>query len=135
MNDELMEFKRAQREALLASRERNAVSILSSERTRILEEVPASDEWRARQCPHCLGLGKIAGLFSRYDCHQCEGTGFVLDDPVKLIHHLLAGGRKLRHQYRALERDMAEFRSMWTESEIADRQERQMGEKINSRFD
>lgn len=135
-NEELLEFKRQQLQALRQEREAAAVSVLSNERTKILEELPtAADTWTAQQCPLCLGMGKVAGLFSKYDCGACHGSGFVLDDPIKLIHHLLDGGRKLRAMYRAKERELADFKALWTEKEITERQGHRLGEQINSRFD
>lgn len=132
-----VDFKRSQQAALQAARESKHGSILDG--LTLLDE-PGSDDKKEpdrkplRPCPLC-DKGMYQGLFGKSECAECHGTGFELDDPIEVIRALLVGGKKLRLQYKALNRQANEFKAMWTEEEIERRQGQLFAEKHHSRFD
>lgn len=132
-----VEFKRRQQAALKAARENKHGSILDG---LSLSDDPSSDDENGagrkplRPCPLC-DKGMYQGLFGKSECAECHGTGFELDDPIEVIKALLAGGKKLRLQFKALTRQANEFKAMWAKEEIELRQGRLFAEKHHSRFD
>lgn len=140
MSDESIAFKREQSAMLRSRRMQSAPSI--TERFKIEITTPASQAADAaekkagiKKCSHCHGTGMVAGLFSRYECHVCDGTTFDLSDPVALIKHLLAGGRKLRIQYNAKDRELKDVIELMGPEEVERKRELRWANSINSAFD
>ncbi|EKO3439514.1 hypothetical protein NTE19_003406 [Vibrio fluvialis] len=52
-------------------------------------EVVSSDDSPAPipVCAFCGGKGKVQGLFSKSDCFSCDGTGYDMSDPVRVVKH------------------------------------------------
>lgn len=132
-----VEFKRGQIKALKAAREARHGSVLegftvAKEPSNANENDPVRKPLRS--CHDC-DKGLIQGLFAKYECSACHGTGYELDDPIEVIKALIAGGKKLRKLYRDQAREFREFKGMWTEQEIEQRTETKFVEKHHSRFD
>lgn len=50
-----------------------------------VEAVEANVHERPLSCGNCKGTGKVASLFSKWECMECHGTGFDLSNPVAVI--------------------------------------------------
>ena len=131
---ELAASKRHQAEANRLAREAAAPAIQTAEIDTSMTSEPRPDGAPAK-CSFCEGTGMVGGLFSKYGCGVCEETGYDLSDPVAVIKHLLAGGRKLRQQFQAHQRETKVLRELIGEEEIKRRQEEAWVEKHHSRFD
>ena len=125
---------------LRSRRMQSAPSI--TERFKIEITTPASQAADAAEkkagvekCPHCHGTGMVSGLFSQAECYLCDGTGFDLSDPVVLIKHLLAGGRKLRIQYNAKVRELKDVIELMGPEEVERKRELRWAKSVNSAFD
>lgn len=139
-----VEFKRRQIKALQVAREAMHGSVLDGfTHSPELDAATKNDPGRKplRSCPDC-DKGMVQGLFTKYECSACHGTGYELDDPIEVIKALIAGGKKLRKLHRELARELREFKVMWTEQEIGEREEKMKRlaefahcEKHHSRFD
>lgn len=132
-----VEFKRGQIKALRAAKEARHGSVLDGFVVANEPEDSGRNESNRkplRPCPDC-DKGMVQGLFAKYECSACHGTGFELDDPIEVIKGLIAGGKKLRKMYRDQAREFREFKGMWTELEIEQRTETKFVEKHHSRFD
>lgn len=133
---ELAEFKRKQAEAIRQQREAAAPSSMLAKFPPLDAEPRAEAvEGAPFKCSFCNGTGMVGGLFSKCGCAACDETGYDLSDPVAVIKHLLAGGRKLRQIHQSMKRDHREFRGLWSEEEIKARAETKWVEKHHSRFD
>lgn len=132
-----VEFKRGQIKALKAAKEARHGSVLDGF---VVENEPDKasgkepDRKPLRPCPSC-DKGMVQGLFAKFECSVCHGTGYELDDPIEVIKALIAGGKKLRKLYRNQAMELREFKGMWTAQEIEQRAETLFAAKHHSRFD
>lgn len=140
MSDEIVDFKRQQLSMLRSRRIQEAPSVLERFKVEITTPVSqaadaAEKKSGVEKCPHCHGTGMVHGLFSASECYLCDGTGFDLSDPVALIKHLLAGGRKLRIQYNAKVRELKDVIELMGPEEVERKRELRWAKSINSAFD
>lgn len=140
MNEELLAFKRQQRSALAGRKSEIVASVLDNFKIEITTPASIAAEAEAKingiaKCSHCHGTGMVAGLFSRYECHVCDGTTFDLSDPIALIKHLLNGGRKLRVKYNAKVRELEDVIELMGPEEVERKRELRWAKSINSAFD
>jgi hypothetical protein len=132
-----VEFKRGQIKALKAAKEARHGSVLDGF---VVASEPDDanrnelDRKPLRPCPAC-DKGMVQGLFAKFECSVCHGTGYELDDPIEVIKALIAGGKKLRKLYRNQAMELREFKGMWTAQEIEQRAETLLAAKHHSRFD
>lgn len=137
---ELVDFKRRQLEEGRRQREASMPSVqLPIIQTSEPAEpaAPPDGQTLPEQCWYCGGSGQVEALLGskKCDCNVCDGTGYDLADPVLVIKHLLAGGRKLRKRYQTLQRETRELRELVGEDTIKSLQEAAWVKKHASRFD
>ncbi|HHY0551915.1 TPA: hypothetical protein ACVU5P_004234 [Vibrio parahaemolyticus] len=107
-HDEYKEFKKQQRAALKAQREK---VLSTTEKPKVKKKLPVNSGY----CKHCRGKRTQRTLFSYIECEKCFGTGLDISDPEVVIRHLFSLSEKLKAKVEGLELDL--FRATTTEEE------------------
>lgn len=75
---------------------------------------------KPRKCGYCDGTGAHVGLFKTDMCASCNGCGFDISDPIKVIQWQAASLAKARVMYKRLSNQHSDLMNRYGEQRYKD---------------